>query len=96
MSVYSASFVDNDRLPIQPVAPPSLDYIPDSEEPHTPPVPQDEDEREPMTEPLPPIDLPTAESPGYEFDRGAGWRYDDGALLRDDADDEDKKTRGGG
>ncbi|GJY23399.1 hypothetical protein Tco_0397057 [Tanacetum coccineum] len=37
-----------DGLPMQSVAPPSLDYIPDSEEPHTPPVPQDEDEREPM------------------------------------------------
>ncbi|GKB18485.1 hypothetical protein Tco_0852408, partial [Tanacetum coccineum] len=37
-----------DGLPIQPVAPPSPDYIPDSEEPQTPPVPQDEDEREPM------------------------------------------------
>ncbi|GKE33762.1 hypothetical protein Tco_1453084, partial [Tanacetum coccineum] len=29
-------------------APPSPDYIPDSEEPQTPPVPQDEDEHEPM------------------------------------------------
>ncbi|GJV67290.1 hypothetical protein Tco_1482799 [Tanacetum coccineum] len=37
-----------DGLPIQPVAPPSPDYIPDSEEPQTPPVPQDEDMREPM------------------------------------------------
>ncbi|GJS08242.1 hypothetical protein Tco_0365038 [Tanacetum coccineum] len=37
-----------DGLPIQPVAPPSSDYIPDSEEPQTPLVPQDEDEREPM------------------------------------------------
>ncbi|GJR30151.1 putative reverse transcriptase domain-containing protein [Tanacetum coccineum] len=37
-----------DGLPIQPVAPPSPDYIPDSEEPQTPLVPQDEDEREPM------------------------------------------------
>ncbi|GKE26315.1 hypothetical protein Tco_1441699, partial [Tanacetum coccineum] len=37
-----------DGLPIQPVAPPLPDYIPDSEEPQTPPVPQDEDEREPM------------------------------------------------
>ncbi|GJS67154.1 hypothetical protein Tco_0681718 [Tanacetum coccineum] len=84
-----------DGLPIQPVAPPSPDYIPDSEEPQTPPVPQDEDEREPMfiqphdpdyvpepiypeyipledehefsvkEKPLPPIDSPTAESPGY-------------------------------
>ncbi|GJR78944.1 hypothetical protein Tco_0149729 [Tanacetum coccineum] len=37
-----------DGLPMQPVAPPSSDYIPDPEEPQTPPVPQDEDEREPM------------------------------------------------
>ncbi|GJY24899.1 hypothetical protein Tco_0399625 [Tanacetum coccineum] len=37
-----------DGLPMQPVAPPSPDYIPGPEEPHTPPVPQDEDEREPM------------------------------------------------
>ncbi|GKE29318.1 hypothetical protein Tco_1444702 [Tanacetum coccineum] len=37
-----------DEIPMQPVAPPSSDYIPDSEEPQTPPVPQDGDEREPM------------------------------------------------
>nr|GEV03534.1 reverse transcriptase domain-containing protein [Tanacetum cinerariifolium] len=37
-----------DRLLMQPIAPPSPDYIPDPEEPQTPPVPQDEDEREPM------------------------------------------------
>ncbi|GKD30844.1 hypothetical protein Tco_1241622 [Tanacetum coccineum] len=84
-----------DRFPMQPVAPPSLDYIPGPEEPQTPPVPQDEDEREPMfiqphdldyvpepmypeyipledehvfsveEQPLPPVDSPTAESPGY-------------------------------
>ncbi|GKB37649.1 hypothetical protein Tco_0882591, partial [Tanacetum coccineum] len=34
-------------LPIQPVAPPLPDYIPGPEELRTPPVPQDEDEREP-------------------------------------------------
>ncbi|GJZ91611.1 hypothetical protein Tco_0663538 [Tanacetum coccineum] len=56
----------------EPVAPPSPDYIPDSKEPQTPPVPQDEDEREPMfiqphdpDYPLPPVDSPTTESPGY-------------------------------
>ncbi|GJY58516.1 hypothetical protein Tco_0458408 [Tanacetum coccineum] len=84
-----------DGLPMQPVAPPSPDYIPDPEEPQTPPVPQDEDEREPMfiqphdpdyvpepiypeyiplkdehvfpveEQPLPTVDSPTAESPGY-------------------------------
>ncbi|GKE96343.1 hypothetical protein Tco_1581198, partial [Tanacetum coccineum] len=35
-------------LPMQPVAPPSPDYIPGPEEPQTPLIPQDEDEREPM------------------------------------------------
>ncbi|GKA47603.1 hypothetical protein Tco_0740486 [Tanacetum coccineum] len=84
-----------DRLPIQPVAPPSPDYIPGPEDPQTPSVPKDEDEREPMfiqahdpdyvpepiypeyipledehkflaeEQPLPPVDLPTAESPEY-------------------------------
>ncbi|GJQ90405.1 hypothetical protein Tco_0001544 [Tanacetum coccineum] len=37
-----------DGLLIQPVAPPSPDYIPGPEDPQTPPVPQEEDEREPM------------------------------------------------
>ncbi|GKC35620.1 hypothetical protein Tco_1048004 [Tanacetum coccineum] len=84
-----------DGLPMQPVAPPSPDYIPGLEDPQTQPVPQDEDEREPMfvqahvpdyvpnpiyleyipledehefpaeEQPLPPVDSPTAESPGY-------------------------------
>ncbi|GJV64575.1 hypothetical protein Tco_1475403 [Tanacetum coccineum] len=82
-------------LPMQPVAPPSPDYILGLEDPHTPPVPQDEDEREPRfahahdpdyvpepvypkyipledehvfsaeEQPLPPVDSPTTESPGY-------------------------------
>ncbi|GJR50849.1 hypothetical protein Tco_1401370 [Tanacetum coccineum] len=84
-----------DGLPIQPVAPPSPDYILGPKDPQTPLVPQDEDEREPMfvqahdpdyvpkpiypeyipledehefpaeEQPLPPVDSPTAESPGY-------------------------------
>ncbi|GJR15667.1 putative reverse transcriptase domain-containing protein [Tanacetum coccineum] len=84
-----------DGLSIQPVAPPSPDYIPGPEDPQTPSVPQDEDEREPMfvqahdpdyvpepiypeyipledehkfpaeEQPLPPVDSPTAKSPGY-------------------------------
>ncbi|GKF55549.1 hypothetical protein Tco_0165889, partial [Tanacetum coccineum] len=41
-----------DGLPLQPVAPPSPDFILGPENPQTPPVPQEEDEREP-------------ESPGY-------------------------------
>ncbi|GKE13559.1 hypothetical protein Tco_1417110 [Tanacetum coccineum] len=35
-----------DGLPLQPVAPPSLDYIPGLENPQTPLVPQDDDEHE--------------------------------------------------
>ncbi|GJZ23239.1 hypothetical protein Tco_0560698 [Tanacetum coccineum] len=84
-----------DGLPMQPVAPPSPDYISGPEDPQTPPVPQDEDKREPMfvqahdpdyvpepiyheyipledeyefpvkEQPLPLVDSPTAESPGY-------------------------------
>ncbi|GKC32960.1 hypothetical protein Tco_1040254 [Tanacetum coccineum] len=80
---------------MQPVVLPSPDYIPDPEEPQTPPVLHDEDEREPTfiqahdpdyvpkpmyheyipledehvfpaeEHPLPPVDSPTAESPGY-------------------------------
>nr|GEX58005.1 hypothetical protein [Tanacetum cinerariifolium] len=37
-----------DGLPMRPVAPPSPNYIPGPEEPQTPPVPQDEDEHEPI------------------------------------------------
>ncbi|GJS84175.1 hypothetical protein Tco_0750716 [Tanacetum coccineum] len=87
-----------DGLPIQPVAPPSPDYIPGPEDPQAPLVLQDEDEREPMfvqahdpdyvpepiypeyipledehvfpaeEQPLPPVDSPTALSPGYVAD----------------------------
>ncbi|GJY72727.1 hypothetical protein Tco_0477158 [Tanacetum coccineum] len=94
-SVVTYTSVYTDSEPGRPVAPPSPDYIPDSEEPQTPPVPQDEDEREPMfiqpqdpdyvpepiypeyipledehvfsveEKPLPHVDSPTAESPGY-------------------------------
>ncbi|GKA89472.1 hypothetical protein Tco_0811284, partial [Tanacetum coccineum] len=37
-----------DGLPIQPIAPLSPDYIPGPKDSQTPPIPQDEDEREPM------------------------------------------------
>ncbi|GJR96816.1 hypothetical protein Tco_0268990 [Tanacetum coccineum] len=56
-----------DGLPIQPVAPPSPDYIPGPEDPQTPPIPQDEDEHEFLAEeqPLPLVDSSTAESLGH-------------------------------
>ncbi|GJX09458.1 hypothetical protein Tco_0199317 [Tanacetum coccineum] len=59
-----------DGLPMQPVAPPSPDYIPGPEDPQTPPVPQDEDpqclhDMHSEEQPLPHVDSPTAESPGY-------------------------------
>ncbi|GJQ97860.1 hypothetical protein Tco_0008999 [Tanacetum coccineum] len=59
-----------DGLPMQPVAPPSPDYIPGPKDPQTPLVPQDEDEREPMfvqahdPDYLPKAYIPCAESPG--------------------------------
>ncbi|GKD54272.1 hypothetical protein Tco_1287659 [Tanacetum coccineum] len=55
------------RLHIQPIAPPSPDYIPGPEDPQTPPVLQDEDEHVfPVEEqPLSPVVSPTAKSPGY-------------------------------
>ncbi|GKF14397.1 hypothetical protein Tco_0055859, partial [Tanacetum coccineum] len=48
MSLCNRRVLGYDGLPIQPVAPPSPDYIPGPEDPQTPLVPQDEDEREPM------------------------------------------------
>ncbi|GJV92227.1 hypothetical protein Tco_1540040 [Tanacetum coccineum] len=90
---YTSVYTDSE--PGRPVAPLLPDYIPGPEDPQTLPIPQDEDEREPMfvqahdpdyvsepvypeyipledehvfpseEQPLPPIDLPTAESPGY-------------------------------
>ncbi|GJY72368.1 hypothetical protein Tco_0476071 [Tanacetum coccineum] len=109
-----------DGLPLQPVAPPSPDYIPGPEDPQTPPVPQDEDEREPMfvqahdpdyvpepiypeyipleddhefpaeEQPLPPVDSPTAESPGYVTES------DPGGILRSIRDDETEDGCGRG
>ncbi|GJV73544.1 hypothetical protein Tco_1493539 [Tanacetum coccineum] len=76
-----------DGLPMQPVAPPSSDYIPGPEDPQTPPVPQEEDELE--EQPLPPVDSPTAESPGY-VTKPDPEDDDDDDSSRDDADDEDE------
>ncbi|GKB14479.1 hypothetical protein Tco_0848402 [Tanacetum coccineum] len=94
---YTSVYTDSE--PGRPVAPPSPDYIPNSEEPQTPPVPQDEDEREPMfiqphdlDYPLPPVDSPIAESLGYvvesdpEEDPG---EYEDDET--EDGPDEDKE-----
>nr|GFA16311.1 reverse transcriptase domain-containing protein [Tanacetum cinerariifolium] len=52
-----------DGLPMLPVAPPSPDYEPGPEEPHTPPPPQDEDEHEPMF--IQPHDLDFVPEPIY-------------------------------
>ncbi|GJQ93552.1 hypothetical protein Tco_0004691 [Tanacetum coccineum] len=43
---YTSVYTDSE--PGRPVAPPSLDYIHGPEDPQTQPIPQDEDEREPM------------------------------------------------
>ncbi|GJU64736.1 putative reverse transcriptase domain-containing protein [Tanacetum coccineum] len=86
-----------DRLPMQPVAPPSPDYIPGPEDPQTPPVPQDEDEHEPMfiqgtlfmtTEYE---DDETEDGPvDYPMDGGDDGDDDDGNSSGDDVDLEDE------
>ncbi|GKG28863.1 hypothetical protein Tco_0416228, partial [Tanacetum coccineum] len=91
-------------LPIRPVALPSPDYIPGPEDPHTPPVPQDEDEHEFLAEeqPLPPVDSPTAESPEHVTESDPEEdpeEYEDDEIEdgpvnypmdgRDDGDDDD-------
>nr|GEW14906.1 hypothetical protein [Tanacetum cinerariifolium] len=53
-------------LPMQPVAPPSPNYIPGPKEPQTPPVSQDEDECEPMfIQPYDPNYVPEPMYPEY-------------------------------
>ncbi|GKF37866.1 hypothetical protein Tco_0114624, partial [Tanacetum coccineum] len=47
-SAVTYTSVYTDSKPDRSVAPPSPDYIPGPEDPQTPPVPQDEDKREPM------------------------------------------------
>ncbi|GKF11711.1 hypothetical protein Tco_0049637 [Tanacetum coccineum] len=88
-----------DRLSMQPVAPPSPDYIPSLEDPQTPPVPHEEDEREPIyvTESDPEEDPEvyeddeTEDGPvDYPMDGGDDGDYDDGDSSGDDADDEDE------
>ncbi|GJZ68465.1 hypothetical protein Tco_0631705 [Tanacetum coccineum] len=98
-----------DGLPLQPVAPPSPDYIPGPKGPQTPPIPQDEDDHEFSAEeqPLPPIDSPTAESPRhvtesdpeedpeeYEDDETEDGLVDYPMDGGDDGDDEDGDSSG--
>ncbi|GJZ54485.1 hypothetical protein Tco_0609370 [Tanacetum coccineum] len=67
---YASVYTDSE--PGRPVAPPSPDYIPDPEEPQTPPtvhleyIPLEDEHVFPDEEqPLPHVDSPTAESLGY-------------------------------
>ncbi|GJW29321.1 hypothetical protein Tco_0046196 [Tanacetum coccineum] len=67
-----------DGHPIQPVAPPSPDYIPGPKDRQTPPVPQDEDDE-------------TEDGPvDYHMDGGDDGDDEDGDSSRDDANDEDE------
>ncbi|GKB20060.1 hypothetical protein Tco_0853983 [Tanacetum coccineum] len=89
-----------DGIPIQPVAPPSPDYIPGPKDPQTPPVPQDEDEPESpryVTESDPEEDPEEYEddetkdgSVDYPMDGGDDGDDDDGDPSWDDANDEDE------
>nr|GEW07641.1 hypothetical protein [Tanacetum cinerariifolium] len=65
-SAVTYTFVYTDSEPGRLVAPPSPDYILGLEEPQTPPVPQDEDEREPMfIQPHDPNHVPEPMYPEY-------------------------------
>ncbi|GJR31008.1 putative reverse transcriptase domain-containing protein [Tanacetum coccineum] len=82
-----------DGLPIQPVAPPSPDYIPGPEDPQAPLVLQDEDE--PEEQPLPLVDSPTALSPRYVTDsdpKEDSEEHADYPTDRGDDDDDDDDT----
>ncbi|GJT63561.1 hypothetical protein Tco_1015041 [Tanacetum coccineum] len=76
----------------QPVAPPSPDYNPGPEEPQTPPVPQDEDERYVVESDLEKDEGDeTKDGPvDYPMDGGEDGDDDDGDSSGDDADDEDE------
>nr|GEX98245.1 hypothetical protein [Tanacetum cinerariifolium] len=76
-----------DRLPMRTVAPPSPDYIPGPEEPQKSPVPQDEDEHEPMF--IQPHDPDYVPEPMYLeiYDEDD----DDGDSSVEDTDDEDEQ-----
>ncbi|GJY60855.1 putative ribonuclease H-like domain-containing protein [Tanacetum coccineum] len=103
-----------DRLPMQPVAPQSPDYIPGPEDPQTPlPIYPEyiplEDEHVFLVEeqPLPPVDSPTTESPGYvdesdpeedpeeyEDDETEDGPVDYPMNVGDDGDDDDDDSFG--
>nr|GEW49224.1 hypothetical protein [Tanacetum cinerariifolium] len=81
-----------DGLLMQPVAPPSPDYIPGPEEPQTPPVLQDEDEQsDPEKDSKEYEDDESEDGPvDYPMDRGDDEDDDDDDSFRDDANDEDE------
>ncbi|GKC51803.1 hypothetical protein Tco_1074548, partial [Tanacetum coccineum] len=84
MSSASSAVTYTSVYPIQPVAPPSPDYIPGPEDLQTPLVPQDEDEQEYE-------DDETEDGPvDYPMDGGEDGDDDDGGSHGDDADDEDE------
>ncbi|GJU97134.1 hypothetical protein Tco_1326405 [Tanacetum coccineum] len=81
-----------DGLPIHPVAPPSPDYIPGPEDPQTPPVPQDEDEREPMfVQAHDPDYVPEPIYPEYiPLEDELKSQYED-RLIADEEEEEDEE-----
>nr|GEW65580.1 hypothetical protein [Tanacetum cinerariifolium] len=91
-----------DELPMLPVAPPSLDYIPSPEEPQTPPTPQDKDEHEPMF--VQPHDPDFVPEPIYPESRRRSEEYEDDETEDglvdypmgggDDGDDDDGDSSG--
>nr|GEV15232.1 hypothetical protein [Tanacetum cinerariifolium] len=85
-----------DRLATHPVAPPLSNYIHGPEEPQTPPVSQDEDERyvvesDPEEDPEEYEDTKTKDGPvDYPMDGGDDGDDDESDSSGDDADDKDE------
>ncbi|GJU45221.1 hypothetical protein Tco_1202487 [Tanacetum coccineum] len=83
-----------DGLPLQPVAPPSPNYIPGPENPQTPPVPQDEDEHEFLAEEQPLPGHVTESDPEEDPEEHEDDETEDGPVDYpmdggDDGDDDD-------
>ncbi|GKD43838.1 hypothetical protein Tco_1268483, partial [Tanacetum coccineum] len=69
-----------DGLPLQPVAPPSPDYIPGSEDPQTPPVPQDKDEHDFLAEEQPLLRHVTESDPEEDPEEYEDDEIEDGPV----------------
>ncbi|GJW16635.1 hypothetical protein Tco_0024071, partial [Tanacetum coccineum] len=83
-----------DELPMQPIALPLPDYIPGPEDPQTPLVPQDEDEREALFTGYITKSDPEEDPEEYEDDETDDGPVDYPMDGEDDGDDDDDDSSG--